>query len=439
MKINYNSEVLLLSIPVELNKESQKLIGEYNSMPPLGLLYIYSFLSEHSYVSSFIDLTVEKITMEAFTELLKRINPKVIGMTSYVEAWNVQLKFCEYLKSVLKDVKIVLGGHLATFSYEELFKYDFIDYVICREGEFSMVKLCDYLINNKGNINDIENLIYKKGDSIFKNKLARRIENLDALPVPDRTILDQSKYAYPLTISTARGCPGKCIFCSSAQYLGNKVVLRSAENIVEEIIQEYERTGEKTFFIVDDTFTVNKSRVKEFCNLLNNYARKENIKFEWGCESRVDVVDEELLFYLHESGCLMMQFGMESGNDEVLMKINKNITFEQVYNAVKLATAVKIRAKVSIIIGHYCDTIKTVEETFEKALFLKREFNSQIVFSINTLFPGTEQFEKMTELQMEFINNPLDNVSVNKANINTKNFQHTELDELFHYIQIKIK
>lgn len=426
------TDVLLLSTPTGMIKEHYDMSRNLNSMPPLGLMYIYSYLEEFDYKVEFIDLIVDSITLGEFKNKLISMNPKIVGITSYIEGWDVQLSIYKLIKEVLPDSKIVLGGHTATFCYEDLFKTGYIDYIIKREGEVPLKKLCDYIIKDEININSIPNLIYRKNAEIIHNDIFFRVENLDTLPYPNRRDIDIDKYTYPLTICTSRGCPGKCIFCSSSNYLGNKVVYRDIDNIIDEILYEYNRTGQSHFFIVDDTFTINKKRVLNFCEKLIDIQQKKNIDFVWGCESRVDTIDQDVMIMLSNAGCVMMQFGMESGNDFVLKSIKKNTTYTQLYNAVELAYKHSIQSKVSVIIGHFSDTEETINETIDKAVKLKKEFKAIVAFAINTPFPGTDQFINSSEYGIELCSNKETYYNVNKAMIDTKHLSANELDTFFH-------
>lgn len=389
MRIERNSDILLINMPMDRVLNNREEHSVESSMPPLGLMYIYSYLKKNNYSISFIDLAVEIFDIHELYEKIQYVNPKIVGISTYGESWNSQLLISKKIKELIPSVKIVAGGHGATFSYEDLLNTQVIDYVIAGEGENGFNRLADYIIKGESDLDSIPGLIYKKGEGFIINNNNRMLD-LDELPFPDRDILDLETYSYPYTISTARGCPGRCIFCSSHAFWGNKVTMRSPESIIEEIKHLYFKYSMKSFFIVDDTFTLLPKRTMEFCNKLLEFSEAEGINFKWGCESRADVVSDELLQLMKKVGCNMIQFGMESGNNEVLKKINKNVRYEQIENAVKIAYKYGISTNVSIIIGHHVDTRKTVEETLEKAKFLKENYKANVIFSINTPYPGTE-------------------------------------------------
>ena len=402
MKIRENSDVLIINVPMDRVLKERKEISKFVSMPPLGDLYIISYLENAGYRVSFIDLVVELFDKSEFIDRLKEINPKIVGFTTYVESWNTQNMLAKYIKETFDNVVVVAGGHCASFCYKDMLENRYFEYCIRAEGEKAFLGLCNYYIKEEGEISDIPNLIYKKNDSVIENPV-ERIDDIDALPFPDRSVLDISKYSYPFTISTARGCPGQCIFCSAHAFWGNRIVIRTPEGIMNEIRNVYKNYGLSDFFVVDDTFTLIPKRVMIFCKMLFEYSNEIGVKFKWGCESRADTVSEDLLKAMKNSGCNMIQFGMESGN-------NTNVSF---------------------IIGHHEDTFETIDETITKAADLKKKFKANVLFSMNTPYPGTELYNKMKELGVELLVNDFSHLSFDKATIRTRNLTNNEIRRLY--------
>lgn len=430
MKINENSDILIINVPMDRVISNREEISRLCSMPPLGGLYILSYLEHAGYTVSFIDLVVELFEKDAFVEAITKSNPKIVGFTTYVESWNIQNMLAKRVKQILPEAIIVAGGHCATFCFNEMLQNNYFDFCIKAEGEEAFVGICDYFIKNIGGITDIPNLVYKKENRVIENQV-RRIQDIDELPYPKRDVLDFSKYTYPFTISTARGCPGRCIFCSAHAFWGNKVISRTPEGIINEIEQVYRTYGLKDFFIVDDTFTVHPVRTREFCELLDEFSNNNDVKFNWGCESRADVVTYNLMRKMKDTGCRMIQFGMESGNNEILKSIKKRVTYEQIYNAVSLAYEVGMETNVSFIIGHHNDTSETIDETIEKAVDLKRKFNANVLCSVNTPYPGTELNQKLDELGIQLLVSDYSKLAFDKVSIRTKNLDENDLRKCF--------
>lgn len=419
-------DVLLLNLPT--GTWYKKKLAEGNSMPPLGIMYIGTYLKKNNYTVKIIDLAVENLDENQFFQAIEECNPSIIGMSTYNEAWNVQKILCRRIKQKYPNIIIAAGGAFATFCYEQVLNESMTDFVLRGEGEYVFCQLCDCLLRGKLKKENIKGLCYKnKEGSVIANANVERIKNLDQLPFPDRSLIKKEKYVLPYTISTSRGCPGQCIFCSSKSFWGKSVIMRSAENVYKEVMDIYEKYGANIFYITDDTFTASKKRCLEFCEML----RQSGISFVWGCESRADVINEEFIRILYESGCHKIQFGMESADNEILQRIKKHITIEQIENAVMCAAKYNMHIQVSYIVGHAFDTEETVKKTISFAKHLSDDYGARVVCSVNTPFPGTEQYEKRKELGIEIKTDEWEKYLLNSPIINTK---HLSINQLRYYL-----
>ena len=419
-------DVLLLNLPT--GTWYKKKLAEGNSMPPLGIMYIGTYLKKNNYTVKIIDLAVENLDENQFFQAIEECNPSIIGMSTYNEAWNVQKILCRRIKQKYPNIIIAAGGAFATFCYEQVLNESMTDFVLRGEGEYVFCQLCDCLLRGKLKKENRKGLCYKnKEGSVIANANVERIKNLDQLPFPDRSLIKKEKYVLPYTISTSRGCPGQCIFCSSKSFWGKSVIMRSAENVYKEVMDIYEKYGANIFYITDDTFTASKKRCLEFCEML----RQSGISFVWGCESRADVINEEFIRILYESGCHKIQFGMESADNEILQRIKKHVTIEQIENAVMCAAKYNMHIQVSYIVGHAFDTEETVKKTISFAKHLSDDYGARVVCSVNTPFPGTEQYEKRKELGIEIKTDEWEKYLLNSPIINTK---HLSINQLRYYL-----
>ncbi len=421
-----NIDVLLINVPT--SRRYKKDLVNIVSMPPLGLMYISSNLMKYGYTAEILDMSVEFYNKEEFIEKILTINPKIIGISTFVESWSAMKVVAKIIKETLPEVPIVGGGACASFCYEQILHELKFDYIVFGEGENTFVNLCDSLINKRRVIHEVDGIAYLKDGNIKITKANTRIKNLDDLPFPSRDLIRMDRYIYPVTISTSRGCPGKCIFCSSRSYWGKEICFRNPENVVAEILEVEKKYNTNMFFIIDDTFTISPNRAIKFCELLINSGKN----FIWGCESRADVVSEKLLRTIYEAGCRKIQFGMESGNDEILNKIGKKVTTEQIQNAVKLASSIGFDINVSFIIGHPFDTHETVKQTIDMALRLKDLYHANVFGSINTPYPGTDLYNNAGAYGIELLTKNWDKYTMDNAIINTKNLT---AEEIRHYYQ----
>ncbi|MBU3171913.1 B12-binding domain-containing radical SAM protein [Clostridium estertheticum] len=416
-------DVLMLNLPTTSWYKDK--FAKSNSMPPLGLLYIGTVLKKNNYTVKIIDFAVENFLKESFIAILEKLNPKVIGMSTYNESWKAQKIMCSLIKQVLPEVKIFAGGAFATFCYEDILNESETDYVIRGEGEYPVLDLCNIIFGKvQLNIMSVSGIVYKKMDNeICINENMKRIEDLDQLPFPDRELVDIEKYLLPYTISTARGCPGACIFCSSRAFWGKTVYIRSAKSVFNELMYLYNKYGATVFYITDDTFTASSKRVFEFCKMI----KETKIKFVWGCESRADIITEELMRELSDSGCKKLQIGLESADNEILRKLKKLVTIEQIENGIKLAHRYGMHISASFIIGHAFDTNETIEKTIEFAKYIQSKYGAYVMGSVNTPFPGTEQYERAEELGIKIFTKKWDNYKLDNPIISTENISIEKL------------
>lgn len=278
--------------------------------------------------------------------------------------------------------------------------------------------------NNNEKYLNYSGICYKdENGNIVENTELNRITDLNSLPFPERDLVDKEKYIMPYTISTSRGCPGDCIFCSSKAFWGKKVILRTAQNVYDEVMFLHNKYGTNIFSIVDDTFTASRKRCMDFCKLI----KETDIKFLWECESRADVIDEKLIKILYNAGCHKIQFGLESADNEVLKKLKKNITVEQIENAVKCAYKYGMHIQASYIIGHAFDTEETIKKTIKFARYLKEKYGVRTVCSVNTPFPGTEQFIYRQELGIDIKTYAWDQYILSNPIISTNNLSISQL------------
>lgn len=195
--MNNSSGIDILFVNLPTNNWYKDKIAKSNSMPPLGLLYVATYVQNRGYKVKVIDFAVETMSQEEFINLLKQDEPKIIGLSTYNETWNAQKVMCKIIKSILPQSIVFAGGAFATFCYEDVLSESETDYVIRGEGEIVTLELCDYIFGKSHNdVRYIKGICYKdfKGQ-IIDNGIANRIENLDKLGIiPDRTLVNLSNY-----------------------------------------------------------------------------------------------------------------------------------------------------------------------------------------------------------------------------------------------------
>ena len=200
-------------------------------MPPLGLGYIATYLKQADYSVAIMDMGLEDNTMDVLLDTIKTQKPSIVGISCSTETYNTTIRIAKIIKEINGDICIALGGPHVSLQYNTIFgKENIIDFAMINEGEISFKKLCDYYIRKTLNLEDLRSVVYVKKGKTITTPLEPFIEDLDSLPFPDRSLFDPlDKYAIPATISTSRGCPGKCAFCAAGVLSGGRYRMRSAK------------------------------------------------------------------------------------------------------------------------------------------------------------------------------------------------------------------
>ncbi len=383
-------KILLINPPSEneiIGNNPAFIEEERGYNPPLGLLYIAGYLeklTQHSV--EVLDTQVEELSYQEIEDIVREKEPEVIGITAMALTLVDVLKTIEVIKSVNRNIKVVLGGpHVYIFPNETI-NLKGVDYLVLGEGEAIFKDLLDCMDDYR-KLKSIRGLVFKENGKIINTGPRPLTENLDILPFPARHLVPYKKYSSlvlrkrPITTTfTSRGCPYKCTFCARP-HLGKKFRARSAKNVVDEI-EECTRMGIYGFLVYDDTFTVNKERVIEICDEL----RKRKLDIEWDIRARVDTVDEQLLERLKIAGCRGIHYGVEAGTEKILKTLNKKITISRTKEIFSLTKKSKISTLGYFMIGNPGETREDILETLK----LMKELDPDYVhITILTPFPAT--------------------------------------------------
>lgn len=425
-------DVLLISSP---SSSPMSLFSfEVNGMPPLGLGYIATVLKHNNYSVKILDMNMPDKTVKNLLYIMKNNNPKVIGISSTTNTYPNAIRLAEIVKNTNPDSIVVLGGPHVSFEYKSALCSKYVDFVSINEGEISFKKLCDFCIKNLGNLETLKGIAYKQNGDIIVNPAEPFISNLNELPFPDRSVFDDLyKYPVPATISTSRGCPGKCIFCAAGVLSGGKYRLRSAHNIVQEF-KYLKSFGYTHVHIIDDTMTANIKRLEEFLDEMILC----DLNMTWYCESRVDAMTKEILIKMKKAGLTSIQFGVESGNQKILDSIKKNITLEQIHNVFNWCKDLDILAVTNMIIGQPTDDSNTIQETLNMAKEIS-SLGALVGFTVCTPYPGTPLWLNPEKYGIEIIDHNLEHYTTFCPVINTKNLTLTEIRNAYYNTENELR
>ncbi len=342
----------------------------------LGPMYISSVLKEAGHeVRLFIGSDPKSLVRQC-ADFKPQVAAFSVSSGSQAFAYRVGSAFQEAFGSFT-----IMGGPHPTF-YPDAVKPKGIDAICKGEGEMAMRDLAEAIDHGLGNgaVAGIPNLWVKQGQEIVRNDVRPLIDDLDAIPPPDRSLY-YSRYPFLRDnpnkhFITARGCPYDCTFCSNKgwndMYAGKGAVLRhpSVSRVVDEIVDVRDRFGIRTVRFDDDVFTLDKRYIRE---LLSQY--KEQVRLPFTCLVRADNTDEEIASLLASAGCHMVYFGIESGDAKLREEIlKKGVSDEQIVEAGRLFHRQRIRIGTFNMLGIPGETLADAEKTVKLNQTIKTDY-----------------------------------------------------------------
>lgn len=320
--------------------------------------------------------------------------PDILGVTCWTiergQAWQV----LRLAREVCPKAKLVAGGPHASAFPEHVFIKTPVDYVVVGEGEHTFRELLNTLACD-GDINDVAGLAYRKDGNIIRTAPRPFEENLDSLPMILHEQFDYSQYnglhgtvRRGAAIMTSRGCPFHCIYCSSSVYWGRKLRKRSIPSVMAEVEYLYHQKGIRAILFFDDNLLIDGKRCVELSKALCEL----KLDLIWAAEGSVKV-ELETLKWMKKAGCFRIDFGVESGSQEILKNIGKSFSVEDAKRAFKLCRKVGIRPNSYLIIGSPGETLNTVNETVR--LMCEIQPHEPISFNWPGLWilPGTKLYK----------------------------------------------
>lgn len=399
------------------------------SAPPLGLCYIAAVLKNNGFKVAIFDMHQGAHLPENIINECRNKKPKIIGITATSPTYPNATRIAKFIKAYDNKIITVLGGAHATCAPIECVKSGAFDYVCVGEGEQSFLELTAALLNSGIAPSNIPGFYYLDSNKTVINSGARdRLLDLDTLPYPARDLIKLGDYYQKGSVISSRGCPFNCNYCACAAISGKTYRCHSVDYVLNEIECLIDKYDCSFIDFHDDIFNFSSKRVFDICASI--LAR--GMKFTWGCFCRASHFSQEMAISMKNAGCKVIQFGVESGSQEILDSIKKNTTLEQIENAVKAAASAGIQQVVcGFIIGHANDTEKTIRETIQFGLRLSKIGATRLTLSLLTPYPGTEVYDNMKKLGITLLTNDLEEFIFSRVVIETEYLKKEKLRELY--------
>ncbi|MBF0245105.1 MAG: cobalamin-dependent protein [Planctomycetes bacterium] len=373
---------------------------------PMGLLSIAGCIEQSGRGVALIDGDAEQLNFEQTLERIVTLRPDYVGATVMTATMDLTIDFFKQLKARLPGVSVIVGGpHVSALPEQSLSEAPGLDVCVVGEGDETILELLDALDQGREPA-DVTGIAYRCADkNILRTGPRAPIHNLHTLPLPAYHLINPKlyrSYGWQSWISghrqpfavifTGRGCVGKCNFCAAQSVFGRGVRYFSMEQIKAQLNFFVEKWEIRILHFLDDTFTANRQMVEKICHYLID--KGFHRRLEIMVSSRVDTIHPSTLQKMRHAGVRWICFGVESGNDDMLKRMRKNITVEQIKQAFKAAREAKLFIVGNFMLGNVGETEASARDTLRLACELDYEYSS---FAIAIPLPGTKLYEHCLE------------------------------------------
>lgn len=392
----------ILAINICLRGGSSRLI------PPVGLGYILTALTNAGFEFDLLDLDLNRELNENIEGALKKFSFDVVIMGCIVTGYRHIKKISSIVKELNKDSIIIVGNSAASSIPELLLEKTDVDIAVIGEGDITIIKILNALKERK-TLGNIRGIYFKKRGEIFKTGKRDLIQNIDELPFINWDIFDIHAYLRKsnelanepcpidyedrivMSVPVARGCRYNCSFCYHV-FKGCKYRARSVQSIIMEIKSLKKKYNINYINFWDDMTFASKRYCYEFVRML----RDENINIFWNATTRGDFLssnDRDLVRGMKKAGCVGLSYSLESANRDILKMMNKHFDPNRLSDQKKILDDFGMASWISIIIGYPGETEEMMNETFD--FCLENKFYPSLGYLLPQ--PGTPIYEYSKE------------------------------------------
>lgn len=349
------------------------------------MLTLAAYVRQHGVEVAIFDGEVSLCTQEQLAKTILEWRPDFVGLTATTPDIDLTAEVCRFIKESDPSIITIIGGPHATALPFDVAQHRYVDYVVVGDGELPLVQILAQKTPG-------QHRTISQNRSVSEKVIQGEEQDITGLPMPAHDLLDYTHYKFTdpqrgqlktASIMSSRGCPFNCVFC----FHNKNMRYRTIQAFISEIEYLYREKDVRYFYVYDDTFFVNKSRVLEIAERIKALQISDA---HFQCLTRANLVVPELLEVLREANFVRVSMGIETGSTEILKAINKGVTKEDYVNACQILLKQGMETRGSFIIGHPYETHQTVQETISFAQELELLHAN---FNIMTPYPGTQIYD----------------------------------------------
>ncbi|MES2411841.1 MAG: radical SAM protein [Bacteroidota bacterium] len=372
--------------------KEQKIMKPY---PPLGLLYVSAYLKSKNIANDVFDSTFS--SQHAQLDFILEKQPKVICIYTNLMTKIEVIKLIKALKTETFGLpKIALGGPDVTYNVDNYLKAG-ADFLVIGEGEETTFELYNAIMANR-NFHQVNGIAFLENSQIIQTTARTKFKELDELPLPNREAINMHNYLETwknnhgessMTISTQRGCPYTCKWCSTAVY-GQSYRRRPPNQVAAEMKMLKDQYNPDAIWFVDDVFTISHKWLTAF----HEEVVKQNAQIRFECITRAERLNEEILRLLKEAGCFRIWIGAESGSQDIIDAMDRRVDVNHVKKIIQDTNALGIETGTFIMLGYPGETEKNINETIQ---YLKEAKPTHYTITVAYPIKGTSLYNEIED------------------------------------------
>lgn len=364
---------------------------------PLGLLYISAYLNENNVENHVYDSTF--YSKEAQLNFIEEKQPKAIAIyTNLMTKINV-ITLVKILNTEAKYgfPKIILGGPDITYNCENYLNTG-VDFLVIGEGEQTTLELYTAIVEGQKDVSNIHGIAYFENGELQKTPPRMRMKSLKELPLPNRAAIPVEKYLETwkthhgkssMTVSTQRGCPYTCKWCSTAVY-GQSYRRRPADLVAAELRMLKDTYNPDSIWFVDDVFSVSHKWIEKF----HEEVIKQEAIIPFECITRAERLNDEVLQLLKEAGCFRIWIGAESGSQKIIDAMDRRVDVDVVKTAIQKTNALGMETGTFIMVGYPGEDEEDITQTIS---YLKAANPTHFTITVAYPIKGTSLYNEIEE------------------------------------------